>query len=100
MSSTVKTINVGFQIFPREIKFKNVCQTKHIVKYKKERPNAITILNTLSNWILVWLRFGLWFLTPLSTLFQLYRNGHFYWWKPEYPEKTLNYRKSLTNVIT
>ena len=39
----------------------------------------------------IWLGFGLWCLTPLSRIFQLYRSGQFYCWKkPEYAEKTTN----------
>ena len=43
---------------------------------------------------------GLWCLTPLSTIFQLYRDSQFYWWwKLKCQEKTTDYYNIILHRI-
>jgi hypothetical protein len=54
----------------------------------------------LIDWLIDWLLCNIKWATPLSTIFQLYRGGQFYWWKkPEYPDKTTDLSQVIANFI-
>ena len=65
-------------------------------------PRVLLFFNNVKYCYLIMVR-GLWCLTPLSTIYQLYHGSKFYWWRSggnrSTRRKPLTCRKSLTNIM-
>ena len=84
---------VLINVVPKQAEGVNIYFVIYLEKIKKQSRTENLFGGTQMNKALF--IGGIWYLTPLSTIFQLYRVAQYYWWR-----KPPTCFKSLTNVIT
>ena len=94
---TMKSIMPVLKASTYIINYQTCCNTSDNVCFDLQNCQILYIYHSMVG---DWFGLVLWCLMPLSTIFQLYRGGQFYWWrKPEDQEKTTDLLQVTDNNV-